>query len=94
MGATTGWRYVVEELERAGVEPHLAEPAETRSLQGRKKRAKTDMPDAGHLRDLMVIDCLPESWIPPRHIQEIRTLMRLGHSVIEERTAHLQRIHA
>ena len=25
----TGWRFVVEELERAGVEAHLAEPAET-----------------------------------------------------------------
>lgn len=27
----TGWRYVVEELQRAGIEVHLAEPAETRS---------------------------------------------------------------
>jgi transposase len=92
--ATTGWRYVVEELERAGIEPHLAEPAETKSLQGRKKRAKTDRLDAGHLRDLMVIDRLPESWIPPDHIQEIRTLMRLRHSMIEGRTTHKQRIHA
>jgi transposase len=92
--ATTGWRYVVEELRRAGVEPHLAEPAETKSLQGRKKRAKTDRLDAGHLRDLMAIDRLPESWIPPEHIQEIRTLMRLRHSLIEERTTHKQRIHA
>ena len=92
--ATTGWRYVVEELRRAGVEPHLAEPAETRSLQGRKKRAKTDRLDAAHLRDLMVIERLPESWIPPDHIQEIRTLMRLRHSLIEERTSHKQRIHA
>jgi transposase len=30
--ATTGWRYVIEELRRAGVEPHLAEPAQTPSL--------------------------------------------------------------
>jgi transposase len=92
--ATTGWRYVVEELRRAGVAPHLAEPAETRSLQGPKKRAKTDRLDAGHLRDLMVIDRLPESWIPPDHIQDIRTLMRLRHSLIEERTTHKQHIHA
>jgi len=92
--ASTGWRYVVEELQRAGLEPHLAEPAETKALQGRKKRAKTDRLDAGHLRDLMVIERLPESWIPPEHIQEIRTLMRLRHTMIEERTAHKQRIHA
>jgi len=30
--ATTGWRFVVEEIERAGYEAHLAEPAETRTL--------------------------------------------------------------
>jgi transposase len=41
-----------------------------------------------------VIERLPESWIPPNHIQEIRTLMRLRHSMIEERTSHKQRIHA
>src|SRR3954470_10561363 len=70
--APTGWRYVIEELRRAGVEPRLADPAETKSLQGRKKRAKTDRIDAGHLRDLLVIDRLPESWIPAEHIQEIR----------------------
>jgi transposase len=92
--ATTGWRYVIEELRRAGVKSHLAEPAETKSLQGPKKRAKTDRLDAGHLRDLLVIERLPESWIPPDHIQEIRTLMRLRHSLIEERTTHKQRIHS
>ena len=28
--ACTGWRYVIEELRRAGMEAHLAEPADTR----------------------------------------------------------------
>ena len=28
--ATTGWRFVVEELRRVGAEVHLAEPAERR----------------------------------------------------------------
>jgi hypothetical protein len=86
--ATTGWRFVVEELRGAGIEPHLAEPAETNSLRRSKKRAKTDRLDAGHLRDLLVIERLPESWIPPEHIQEIRTLMRMRHTMIEERSAH------
>src|SRR5215216_6472190 len=92
--ATTGWRYVVEELQRAGCEAHLAEPADIRALQGRKKRAKTDRIDAKHLRDLLVIERLPESWVPPEHVQEIRTLMRMRHTMIEERRAHQQRIHA
>ena len=92
--ATTGWRYVVEELRRAGIEAHLAEPADTRALRRRKKRAKTDRIDARHLRELLVIERLPESWVPPEHVQEIRTLMRMRHSMVEERSAHLQRIHA
>ncbi len=37
----TGWRFVVEEMLRAGVEPHLAEPADTATQRGRKKRAKS-----------------------------------------------------
>ena len=30
----TGWRFVVEELERAGIEAHMAEPADTAALRG------------------------------------------------------------
>jgi transposase len=48
--ATTGWRFVVEELQRAGAEVHLAESAEASALKGRKQRAKTDWADARHLR--------------------------------------------
>src|SRR4029450_13844096 len=36
--ATPGWRFVAEELERAGCRPHLAEPADTRALRGPKRR--------------------------------------------------------
>ena len=32
--ATTGWRFVAEELQRAGAVAHLAEPADTRALRG------------------------------------------------------------
>src|SRR5512132_3053774 len=40
--ATTGWRFVVEELRAIGAEVHLAESAETAARCGNKKRAKTD----------------------------------------------------
>ena len=36
--ATTGWRFVVEELHAVGARVHLAEPAETSALRGSKKR--------------------------------------------------------
>jgi transposase len=48
--ATTGWRFVVEELRAVGAEPQLAEPAEASALKGNKRRAKTDRGDARHLR--------------------------------------------
>ncbi len=73
----TGWRYVVEELERAGIGAHLAEPAETAAKRGRKRRAKTDRSDARHLRELLVKGDLPESWIPPAHALEARARVRL-----------------
>ena len=92
--ATTGWRFVVEELEKAGIEAHLAEPADTRALRGPKKRAKTDRLDARHLRELLHQGRLPQSWIPPAHIQDLRTLVRTRKTLVEERTSWQQRIHA
>ena len=35
--ATTGWRFVVEELRRVGAVVHLAEPAETAALRGQQE---------------------------------------------------------
>src|SRR3954452_22251661 len=48
----TGWRFVVEELQRAGIEAHLAEPANTAAARGPNRRPKTDRTDARLLRDL------------------------------------------
>lgn len=90
----TGWRFVVEELTRAGVEPHLAEPADTGTLRGRKKRAKTDRADARLLRELLTQKRLPESWIPPAGVLEVRTLGRLYVALMDQRRAWQQRIHA
>lgn len=90
----TGWRYVVEELAAAGIEPHLAEPAETAWLRSPKKRAKTDRADAAHLRMLLSQDRVPESWIPPAHVLEVRTLGRLYQQLSSTRRQWLQRIHA
>lgn len=92
--ATTGWRFVSEELRHAGIDVHLAEPADTRALRGPKRRAKTDREDARHLRELLALGRLPECWIPPESIQELRTRVRLRQSLVHERTGWLERIHA
>jgi transposase len=90
----TGWRFVAEELLRAGHVVHLAEPADTATLRGRKKRAKTDRADARHLRQLLMQDRLPESWVPPVQVLEVRAKARLYVALMDERRAWQQRIHA
>jgi transposase len=90
----TGWRFVVEELRAAGIEGHLAEPADTIALRGPKRRAKTDQLDSQHLRELLVAGAIPESWIPPPHVLEARSTVRIYKVLADERTAWCQRIHA
>lgn len=92
--ATTGWRFVVEELRRFGAQVHLAEPAETSARKGHKKRAKTDRADARHLRELLMVGRLPESWIPPEHILDLRARVRSRHTLSHQRGEWQQRIQA
>jgi hypothetical protein len=92
--ATTGWRFVVEELHRVGAVVHLAEPAETAARRGNKKRPKSDRADARHLRELVMIGRLPESWIAPEHILDLRARVRLRHTLSAQRGEWQQRIQA
>jgi transposase len=92
--ATTGWRFVAEELRRVGVRVHLAEPAETSARKGNKRRAKTDRADARHLRELLMVDRLPESWIPPEHVLDLRARVRSRHTLSHQRCEWQQRIQA
>jgi transposase len=92
--ATTGWRFVAEELHAVGAEVHLAEPAETSARRGNKKRAKTDRADARHLRELLMIGRLPESWIAPDHLLDLRAQVRLRHTLVDQRGEWQQRIQA
>jgi transposase len=78
----------------AGFRAHLAEPADTRALRGPKRRAKTDRADAHHLRELLRAGTLPQSWMPPAHVADARTQVRLRRALVGERTGWQQRIHA
>ena len=90
----TGWRYVTEELAAAGIIPHLAEPADTAALRGKKRHAKTDKTDSRHLRVHLLAGDLPECWIPPGHVLEARAIVRLYKDLVDERGAWHQRIAA
>lgn len=90
----TGWRYVVEELSAAGITPHLAEPADTAALRGKKRHAKTDKTDSRHIRSHLASGDLPECWIPPAHVLEARAIVRLYKDLLDERGSWHQRIAA
>jgi transposase len=92
--ACTGWRFVVEELERAGIEAWLAETADTSTARGSKQRAKTDAADTALMRELLAGGRLPTSWIPPEQVREMRAVLELYKDLRDEHTAWVQRIHA
>jgi len=92
MEGCTGWRYVAEEMAKAGVFAHLAEPAETSSLRGPKRRAKTDKADAKLLRELLASGRLPECYIPPEQVLEWRARLELYHDLRTQHSGWAQRI--
>ncbi len=92
--ACTGWRFVVEELEHAGIKASLAEPADTATARGPKRRAKSDPAYAALLRGLLADGRLPTSWIPPEPVREMRAILELYKDLRDEHTAWVQRVHA
>jgi hypothetical protein len=92
--ATTGWRWVWRELVGLGFEVRLAEPLQARALLGRRRSAKTDRLDARWLAQLLAKEMLPQSWIPPAEIQQLRDRTRLRKALAEDRRRWGQRLHA
>lgn len=92
--ATTGWRWVARELQAAGIDVRLAEPAQARALRGKKRHAKTDRLDARWLATLLAKEMLPASWLPPAEIQRLRDLTRLRQALRHDRVRWAQRLHA
>src|SRR6266568_3686622 len=82
--ATTGWRWVWRELVANGFEVRLAEPVQTRALLGRRRSAKTDRLDARWLARLLAKEMLPQSWIAPEQIQQLRDRTRLRKALAED----------
>jgi transposase len=91
--ATTGWRWVWRELSARGFDVRLADPGQAKALRS-KRRAKTDRLDARWLARLLAKEMLPESWLPPAEIQELRDRTRLRQALAEDRSRWAQRLHA
>jgi transposase len=72
--ATYGWEWLADVLEDAGYELHLAHPLRTKAIAS--ARVKNDAVDARTLAHLLRTGLLPEAYIAPRELRELRDLLR------------------
>ena len=72
--ATYGWEWLADVLQDAGYELHLAHPLRTKAIAS--ARVKTDAVDARTLAHLLRTDLLPEAYIAPRELRDLRDLLR------------------
>ena len=90
--ATYGWEWLAELLEDAGYEMHLAHPLRTRAIAA--ARVKTDAVDAKTLAHLLRADLLPEAYVAPRELRDLRELLRHRIGLTAMRSALKNRVHA
>lgn len=89
--ATGGWYWFVDELESAGLDARLVNPLEAKKRMG--GRNKTDRLDAAGLAMLLRNGTLPEVWIPPSKLRDLRGLLRTRLSLRRHTTMLKNRIH-
>ncbi len=90
--ATYGWYWAADTLAAAGAEVHLAHPLGVKAFSYR--RVKNDVRDVGDLADLLRMGRLPEAWIAPREVREVRELTRCRQKLVGLRTSCKDQVHA
>jgi transposase len=90
--AAYGWGWLVELLEDYGFEPHLVHPLQCKAIAS--ARLKNDKVDAAILAQLLRADLLPEAWIAPPEVRQLRALLRHRVQLVRLRTLLRNRIHA
>ncbi len=89
--ATFGWYWAADTLAAAGAEVHLAHPLGVKAFTYR--RVKNDERDAADLADLLRMGRLPEAWIAPQEVRELRELTRYRHKLVHLRTSCKDQVH-
>ena len=83
--ATGSWYWLVDEIEAAGLAPHLAHPFAAKQMVGRGGK-NTDSVDARCLATLLRNGTLPETWIPDAANRDLRNLLRTRLAMREYQT--------
>ena len=86
-----GWRWVATQLEGAGMDIHIANPAKVRIIA--ESAQKTDFNDARFLAELLAKRYLPESYRLSEEVYELREIIRYRRFLVEQRTSVKNRIH-
>ncbi|MDP9866020.1 MULTISPECIES: IS110 family transposase [Streptosporangium] len=90
--ATHGWYWATDTLQTAGAEVHLAHPLGVKAFTYR--RVKNDRRDAADLADLLRMNRLPEAWIAPEPVRQLRELTRYRIKLVRLRAGGRDQIHA
>jgi transposase len=90
--AAFGWGWLVELLDDYGFEPHLVHPSRCKAIAS--ARLKNDKVDAHILAQLLRADLLPEAWIAPPAVRQLRARLRHRIQLVRLRTLLRNRIHA
>src|SRR5437773_8173132 len=90
--AAFGWGWLAALLEDYGFEAHLVHPLRCKAIAS--ARLKNDKVDAATLAQLLRADLLPEAWIAPPAVRQLRALLRHRVALVRLRTQLGNRIHA
>lgn len=90
--ATYGWYWAVDTLAELGASVHLAHPLGVKMFSYR--RVKNDERDAADLADLLRMGRLPEAWIAPLAVRELRGWVRHRAKLVGLRTSLKCQTHA
>ena len=90
--ATYGWYWAVDALAAGGAVVHLAHPLGVKAFEYR--RVKNDVRDATDLADLLRLGRLPEAWIAPPPVRELRELVRHRAKLVGLRSHCKAEVHA
>jgi transposase len=90
--AAYGWGWLIELLEDYGFDPHMVHPLRCKAIAS--ARLKNDKVDAAILAQLLRADLLPEAWIAPPEVRQLRALLRHRTGLVRLGTQQRNRIHA
>ena len=86
------WQPLYDRLEETGHDVRLAHPLKVKAIA--QAKVKTDKIDSETLAHLLRADLLPESYVPPRDIRELRDRVRRRAFLVGMRTMVKNRVHS